>query len=141
MRVIKEGSLKYKKNLRGIMLSSVVTVLGLAVAVIIFLNLLSAKHTVKNIFPGGNSRNGNGHNPLPPAMDARKVYQSKMEVRPRICPLCGTLLEQSEYLYAALEPETANGRKRQAHIYGCRYCFSTEGVNLKSKSIGKMEPP
>ena len=84
-------------------------------------------------------------------MDVKKFVNQPEEpgtLRPRICPLCGTLLSPDDYLVAALSEEI-QGIKRQAHIYGCTYCYATDGVNLnsgaeagaaKDRELTKMEP-
>ncbi|MDH5657364.1 MAG: hypothetical protein OEZ34_15740 [Spirochaetia bacterium] len=111
------------------MFSTIAYILGLVVAVTIFLNLLSAKESLK--------KKEKKEKKDPEILDAKKVFQMKSDrPRPRICPVCGTLLNQDEYLLASIEPEK-EGQKRQAHIYGCKYCFTTDGVNLQ---LSKMEP-
>ena len=111
------------------MLSTIAYILGITIAVTIFLNLLSTKDFLKKADKKGKKD--------PEILDARKVFQMKSNVpRPRICPVCGTLLNQEEYLIASIEPER-EGQKRQAHIYGCKYCFTTDGVNIQ---YGRMEP-
>jgi hypothetical protein len=110
------------------MMLTFVTIVGLALAVIVFLNLLQAGNS-------GAARTKSNEPPgINPRMIARtrKVWEEHPEIlRPRICPLCGTMLEQNEYLLAALEPENPQrkGQKRQAQIYGCPYCVTTDGVN------------
>ncbi len=107
-----------------------VSIAALGLAVIVFLNFLQTTGPAKSQSAGGYDRNN------PPRLNTRRVFAVETEPdrpRPRICPLCGTLLNQDEYLMASIEPERP-GRKRQAHIYGCRYCFATEGVNLAAGS-------
>lgn len=105
-----------------------VSIAALGIAVIVFLNFLS------QATPEGKTNKGYDRD-NPPRLNARRVFEAEPEPdrpRPRICPICGTLLDQTEYLMASIEPERP-GRKRQAHIYGCRYCFTTEGVNLEKR--------
>ncbi|MEI1277106.1 hypothetical protein V6Z05_02170 [Leptospira venezuelensis] len=56
----------------------------------------------------------------------RKVYGGNWDPnvpRPRLCPVCGRFLDKNEYLYAVLFEPAIPGAKRQARIYGCRYCY------------------
>ncbi len=105
---------------------TLVAVAGLCLAVIVFLNMLSPSA----LQPAGGTirkRKSNGDGEDPPRLDARKVLNmAPGPQRPRICPVCGTLLSQTDYLYAALEPEPKTERKRQAHIYGCAYCLDQD---------------
>ncbi|MFN3605226.1 MAG: hypothetical protein ACK4UJ_11015 [Leptonema sp. (in: bacteria)] len=57
------------------------------------------------------------------------------EKRLRICPICGTILSEKEYLIAAFEPLEHPQKKRKVQIYGCIYCFTTDGVNLKKDQL------
>ncbi len=63
----------------------------------------------------------------------------KPEKRLRICPICGTILSQKDYLIAAFEPQKNPNIKRQVHIYGCVYCFTTDGVNKNLTSIKSLD--
>ncbi len=124
---------------------TILSLAGLAIALILFLNLLSAGDTVRGV-ASSLKRKGesDGKESLPPRGDPSRIYRGESEgPRPRICPVCGTLLSKEDYLIAALEPETAGGGKRQAHIYGCPYCYTTGGVNLSKKggmSLDRIEP-
>jgi cytidyltransferase-like protein len=71
----------------------------------------------------------NGGSPVG-ADDVVVVGHMKAAERPRICPVCGTPLSQDEYLIAAIFPDLGPNQKRQAHIYGCRHCYVSGGVNL-----------
>lgn len=103
-----------------------VTLAALSIAVIVFLNFLN--------LPGAPKDNATA----PVArLDAGKVLRMPPQNRPRICPVCGTLLAPSDYLLASIFPDPGPERKRQAHIYGCVHCCATEGVNL---SLKKMDP-
>ena len=58
--------------------------------------------------------------------DPRKVFNEKWDKnipRPRICPVCGVYLKKHEFLYASISDPVGNETKKQAHIYGCRYCY------------------
>lgn len=58
--------------------------------------------------------------------DPRKVYNKEWDPgvpRPRICPVCGKYLKKNEFLYASIDEHVVGGMKRQAHIYGCRFCY------------------
>jgi hypothetical protein len=106
-----------------------VTVVALVVALIVFLNVLpSSRNTTQSL------------SSVPDRVNPATVYRNQKKTSgplPRICPVCGSVLSQTEYLLAAIE-EPREGRKRQAQIYGCPHCFITDGVNL---NLGKMEPP
>lgn len=59
-------------------------------------------------------------------LDPKKVYNKNWNPqvpRPRICPVCGTMLRKDEYLYASISEYINSEGKRQAHIYGCKYCY------------------
>ncbi|TGL65155.1 hypothetical protein [Leptospira jelokensis] len=58
--------------------------------------------------------------------DPRKVYGKEKDPtlpRLRLCPVCGTVLRKDEYLYAAISTYTNSEGKKQAQIYGCKYCY------------------
>lgn len=67
--------------------------------------------------------------PEPPRLNVARALNMKASERPRLCPVCGTLLTQEEYLIAAIFPDLGPTQKRQAHIYGCPHCYLTGGVN------------
>jgi hypothetical protein len=109
-----------------------ISIAGFTVALIVFLNLLSAGEK-------GANRSGIGFQaPNRPEQNGagRILRQAPSQKRPRICPVCGTPLTEKEYLIASIAPELP-GQKREAHIYGCPHCFMTDGVNTK---LSKMEP-
>jgi hypothetical protein len=100
---------------------------GLIIGVVIFLNLLQAKEKVDRI----------GKPEAPAASGASgaasvKGGSGRLPAAPqrRICPVCRTGLTQEEYLICAMDSDLGENRKRQVHIYGCRHCFLTDGVNL-----------
>ena len=43
--------------------------------------------------------------------------------RPRICPVCGTGLKKTEFLYAYMEDTFGPNGRRPVHIYGCKFCY------------------
>lgn len=100
---------------------------GLIIGVVIFLNLLQAKEKVDRIgkpeSPAAESASGGA---------AARNGSSRLPAAPqrRICPVCRTGLTQEEYLICAMDADPGENRKRQVHIYGCRHCFLTDGVNL-----------
>jgi len=96
-----------------------VTLAALSIAVIVFLNVLSIPGRKSSPIASPRERG-----------DAARILKMKGPERPRICPVCGTLLTIDEYLIAAIAPEVGQGQKRQAHIYGCPHCYITGGVNL-----------
>ena len=58
--------------------------------------------------------------------DPRKVYSKDWNPdvpRPRLCPVCGTMLRKDEFLYAAISSKINSEGKKQAQIYGCKYCY------------------
>ena len=58
--------------------------------------------------------------------DPRKVYWKKWDKnvqRPRICPVCGTGLKKTEFLYAYMEDSFGSNGRRPVHIYGCKFCY------------------
>lgn len=115
---------------------TLLTIAGFLIAVIVFLNMLSAGDSK------GKSPNRSTGDGLPPRLDNGKVLRQKEEAgpRPRICPVCGTMLSQDDYLIAAMEPDPGAGKKRRAQIYGCPFCYTTGGVNLESRVLEKVEP-
>ena len=109
---------------------------GFLVAIVIFLNLLSAGSP-------GSSKDGTGEKGnLPPRGNHAALLKQSPEAgpRPRICPVCGTLLGKDDYLIAAMEPDPGAGKKRRAQIYGCPFCYVSGGVNLTSGVLEKIEP-
>jgi len=110
------------------------TIVGIGLALLVFLKSMQVGDTTL-------SKSAKFDETNPPVLNARKVLTMPSgEMRPRVCPVCGTVLSQTDYLIAALEPEPKTERKRQAHIYGCRYCVSSGGVNLKQRELTHIEP-
>lgn len=69
----------------------------------------------------------------------KKVYGGDWDPnlpKPRLCPVCGRLLDKHEYLYAVVFEPASPGAKRQARIYGCRYCY----LGLDDSSPPPEEP-
>ncbi|MCE9597721.1 MAG: hypothetical protein K8S54_07115 [Spirochaetia bacterium] len=95
-----------------------VTLAALAAALIFFLNVIN--------MPRGRSLPSKQE---PPRLNVARALSMKASERPRLCPVCGTLLNQEEYLIAAIFPDPGPNQKRQAHIYGCPHCYLTGGVN------------
>lgn len=75
--------------------------------------------------------------------DPRKVFNEKWDKnipRPRICPVCGAYLKKHEFLYASIREPIGNEIKKQAHIYGCRFCYlGLNSEDIKSFSATKPE--
>jgi len=118
---------------------TLLTMAGFLIAVVVFLNLLTASESTKKANQSVYSRSN------PPRLDNGKVLRQTEESgpRPRICPVCGTMLSQEDYLIAAMEPDPGAGKKRRAQIYGCPFCYTTGGVNLhqnKELEMEKIEP-
>lgn len=103
-----------------------VTLAAVSIAVIVFLNFLNLPSGKAAVQPSAPAR-----------LDASRVLRMPAQDRPRICPVCGTVLGPQDYLMAAIFPDPGPQKKRQAHIYGCVHCYATEGVNLRLK---KMDP-
>ncbi|MGV3665600.1 MAG: hypothetical protein ACO1NV_05675 [Leptospira bouyouniensis] len=77
--------------------------------------------------------------------DPRKVYGKEKDPnlpRLRLCPVCGTVLRKDEYLYAAISTYTNSEGKKQAQIYGCKYCYLIldSEKNSSEQSQGKENP-
>ncbi|TGL07755.1 hypothetical protein EHQ42_18760 [Leptospira levettii] len=77
--------------------------------------------------------------------DPRKVYGKEKDPnlpRLRLCPVCGTVLRKDEYLYAAISTYTNSEGKKQAQIYGCKYCYLIldSEKNNHDSNIGKENP-
>lgn len=117
---------------------TLLTIAGLALAIIVFLHLLSAGQRATNQKNSELSRND-----PPPRVNPRGYLNTPSEPgrpRSRVCPLCGTVLTQEDYLFAAISPEPENGGKRQAQIYGCRYCFVLEErADIKRAEINSIQ--
>lgn len=116
------------------------TVVGLGLAVLVFLNGIQAGDRARrNPLSARESRPGHDG---PPVLDPKKVLKMPSgPTRPRVCPVCGTMLAETDYLIAALEAEPRGDRRRQAHIYGCPYCLANGGVNLeKGRQLMRLEP-
>lgn len=110
------------------------TLVGIGLALVIFLNGLQAADKTRRPSKNDEPRDR-------PVLDAKKVLKMPPgELRPRTCPVCGTMLGPKDYLIAALEPEPKTERKRQAHIYGCPFCFESGGVNTTRRQLSHIEP-
>lgn len=83
--------------------------------------------------------------------DPRKVYGKEKDPsmpRIRLCPVCGTFLRKDEFLYAAISTYTNSEGKKQAQIYGCKYCYlildseknTEESTNAKDNGFGPPKP-
>lgn len=78
--------------------------------------------------------------------DPRKVYGGQWDPkvpRPRLCPVCGRFLDKHEYLYAVLFEPATPGAKRQARIYGCRYCYLglDDSSSVQEEALQNSPPP
>jgi hypothetical protein len=115
------------------------TLAGVLGTVAFFIYMLSA-YDNKQIDRSQNARNKEDEKVK--SVDPRKVYNKNWDTnvpRPRVCPACGTLLKKDEYLYASISEYTNSEGKRQAHIYGCKYCYlgevSSSGIHSEPKEI------
>lgn len=108
-------------------MTTLITLFGLAIGVLVFLNLLHTKAKLEgedlSIKEDDNIRNL--------IKDRRKSKSLNNAPQRRICPICKTLLLQQEYLLCAMQPEVRNQKRRQVHIYGCPHCFINKGVNIE----------
>ncbi|MBX7058665.1 MAG: hypothetical protein K1X75_11425 [Leptospirales bacterium] len=99
---------------------------GIVVAVVVFLNLLQARDRLErgplpaSVLADGEQRDRAGR--------SERILRSAPDRR--ICPVCKTGLTREEYLICAMDAERGASQKRQVHIYGCPHCFLTDGVNL-----------
>lgn len=107
----------------GRIMLTFVTIAALALALIVFLNAL-------NLPTSAGAKKSPANIEKPVTLDTARILRMKAAERPRICPVCGTPLSQDEYLIAAIFPDPGPNQKRQAHIYGCRHCYVSGGVNL-----------
>jgi len=122
-----------------------ISVAGFLLAVVVFLNILQTG-TAKTVpaAPGSFSHHGRTRPGVKAGPDVGRVLREmKPDVqRPRICPVCGTMLSQEHFLYAAMEPEPSTNRKRQVQIYGCPFCYDSDGVNThtgRNPAVQTME--
>ena len=92
--------------------------LGFCSALLLFLYLLRMKDSVGRVVKGI----------TPDYFNKTKIKETELhftgtEIKRR-CPLCRMPLGDDEYLVCAMGPDLGQGQKRQAHIYGCKNCFS-----------------
>ncbi|MBP7281940.1 MAG: hypothetical protein KBA66_10205 [Leptospiraceae bacterium] len=70
--------------------------------------------------------------------DPRKVYGKNWDKniqRPRICPVCGTGLKKTEFLYAYMEDSFGQNGRKPVHIYGCKFCYLGKVESDETKEI------
>ena len=109
-------------------MTALLTLGGLAIGILVFLNLLHSKARLEGMDLSTEEDEA--------IKDARKNGDGRVRrmlanaPSRRICPVCRTPLTPDEYLLCAMEPAGKDNRKRQVHIYGCPHCFITDGVNL-----------
>ncbi len=116
-------------------MSFFVVFLGFIISAIIFIYILDFFDTTKK-------RNVVRNEPKTKESLQRAIQKTlkenqhkEKEKRLRICPICGTILSEKEYLIAAFEAQKDPTQKRKVQIYGCIYCFTTNGVNLKKEKL------
>ncbi len=112
-------------------MSTFLAIIGFCVGLLLFLYLLSIKESVSSI--------------IKPRLTKEKIKSHSIQFNyaniQRLCPICRTALSNNECLICAMEPEVQNlsiqtqqspekNKKRQVHIYGCKYCFTSGGINL-----------
>ncbi len=112
---------------------TLLSIAGIAIAVVVFLNLINAG--------GHNAKVANA--PDLPRVNVRRHLQKTAETkhpRLRVCPLCGTVLDRTDYLFASFSEAPPSLGRRQAHIYGCRHCYATDGVNVGMGRMTGVDP-
>lgn len=73
--------------------------------------------------------------------DPKKVYGKNWDKnikRPRICPICGTGLKKTEFLYAYMEDSFGPSGRRPVHIYGCKFCYLGQVSDSSQEEINKV---
>ena len=94
---------------------------GLGSALLLFLYLLRMKEAWRRVVRAPASD-------PPPLLKERKIKGRAIHFSgsgiKRKCPVCRMPLYDDEYLVCAMGPDLGQGQKRQAHIYGCKNCFS-----------------
>lgn len=115
----------------------IISILGLLIGVLVVLHILDLLNKTK-------TSNIVRNEPKTPESLQRAInktlkenQQKESEKRLRICPICGTILSQTDYLIAAFEEVKDPNKKRRVHIYGCPYCIVNDGV-IKTKD--KIDP-
>ena len=106
---------------------TLITLFGLAIGVLIFINLIHTKAKMEGMDLSIQDEDN--------IVDFVKQKKTKfLENAPnrRVCPVCKTVLLQSEYLLCAMQPQPEDNSRRQVHIYGCPHCFINNGVNLQA---------
>lgn len=120
------------------MLEALLTIGAVGVGFSLFVWLLSGTDQVQANIAAKKSTSRAGLDREDPRLVFKKEWTAPVP-RPRICPLCGTYLERTDYLFAAMGPEVPQEsvRKRQVQIYGCPYCFGSqkEAAQLQRTSI------
>lgn len=109
-------------------MTTIITLFGLAIGFLIFVNLLHTKAKIE----GQDLSVEEQDSPLNLLKNKKKSRVLENAPNRRICPICKTVLLQEEYLLCAMEPERKNNVRRQVHIYGCPHCFITSGVNVSN---------
>lgn len=118
-------------------MTTLLTLGGLAIGILIFLNLLHSKARFEGMDLSTNEDNA--------VRGVRKDGSTRVKrtlanaPSRRICPVCRTPLTPDEYLLCAMDRENKEARKRQVHIYGCPHCFITDGVNVKGTDTVALE--
>ncbi len=109
------------------------TILGLLIAVLVILYLLDFMDKSKGGVNIVKNEPKTAESLKRAINKTLKENQAKApEQRLRICPICGTILSEKDYLIAAFEPIKDPTQKRRVNIYGCPYCITTDGV-IKDK--------
>ncbi|GBF51686.1 hypothetical protein LPTSP4_32240 [Leptospira ryugenii] len=119
-----------------------VTIVGVVITAAFFLYALSAVDN--QTLDQKEKKRQEKENQLRSA-DPKKVYSKEWNPdvpRPRICPVCGTFLRKDEFLYAAISAYVNSEGKKQAQIYGCKYCYlivDSGFQEIKQKPSAEMD--
>lgn len=99
-------------------MTTLFTLFGFCGAFLLFLYLLRIKDAMKRLIKNTVPRDSNERK-----FKERGLQFAAREIKRR-CPLCRMPLADDEYLVCAMGPDLGQTQKRQAHIYGCKNCFS-----------------
>ncbi len=116
-------------------MSLITTILGLLISVLVILYILQLFDVKKD----NNIIRKESKTPESLQRAIKKTIKENQNKEPeerlRICPICGTILSKTDYLIAAFEPMDDPTKKRRVNIYGCIYCFTSDGVIKNKENI------
>jgi hypothetical protein len=116
-------------------MSYLLYLLGVVIAIVVYLYVLSAFDTGKKQLRKLTSEKAEGHGGPSVRVEPDNIFIKKRRGHPgeRVCPLCGSVLTSFESLYAS-QIKTPAGPK--ILIHGCRYC-----CDLKEEMKGGEKKP